>query len=275
VLTTACERLEPEAVRLLLSAGAPANVEFTVGNYSASSPLEVVIRAYRSEKKNAKHQLSIINQLLRAGARTRGLRKGTSALIVTCNEDSFRIDEPRRRDIVSLLHAHDPGMLDLRDNNGKTPLHTAVSKRSLETVKLLLNLGANVNIAQDINKLTLSVLSTAFRGRISAASDFDTVTKITRALLAAGADPLREVVDTPLLWLMSDVDDIVNYYARKDVISDGAMNVVIKDIAQSILNRRISRTSAPRKASGAPEETKHQGDEGKGKGRQQKRARRK
>jgi hypothetical protein len=100
------------------------------------------------------------------------------------------------------------------------------------------------------------------------------VTKITRVLLAAGADPLREAVDTPLVWLMRGADAAGSSYGRNEDVFDGALSVVIKDIAQSILNRRISRTSAPRKASGAPEEMKHQGNEGKGKGRQQKRARR-
>jgi ankyrin repeat protein len=278
VLTGACRRLQPEAVQLLLLAGGPVNVEFS-GDAAADStvglpttplsvgisPLEQAITALRRTMSDKTQQIPVINQLLSVGARTRSLRNGASAMVTACQDSSFSSRElDSRFRVICALHVSDPGMLSLSDNDGMTPLHYAVAVRSLPTVELLLKLGANVNPAHDHNKPSLSVISTLIRGNPKHAGEsgpsdaLSAVRPILRVLLDAGADPLSEGTDSPLLWLCA---------ASGEDFSDGDVAAIASDMLEAIAYRPVA---ADNKTPGTMIDGE---EEEKGEGRGQKRVR--
>ncbi|XP_077992903.1 uncharacterized protein LOC144446931 [Glandiceps talaboti] len=62
-------------------------------------------------------------------------------------------------DIPSLMEAikHDPSVLEYQDNEGMTPLTHAVAGRQLETMKLLVKMGASINMMDSQGRTPLSV----------------------------------------------------------------------------------------------------------------------
>jgi ankyrin repeat protein len=258
VLTGACSHLKPEAVELLLNAGAPAT---STGNaaFEEISPLESAIMACRYQNNNEQHQVAVINQLLRAGAHTRSLHNGASAMTIVCRRRTFEYqphpnDADLRCAIISALHAHDPGLVDLCDGNGLTPLHQAVAIRSLETVQLLLKLGANPNPMPNVNKPTVSVFSSLFKR-----DDYDSIEnkiELLRILIAAGADPITGGSDSVLLWL---------YRIKTVDFDDGKVAAMTNDMLKAIANRPV--------AAAVEIDTEESGEESE-EGRQRKRLRR-
>eukprot|EP00009_Paramoeba_aestuarina_P000894 CAMPEP_0201515002 /NCGR_PEP_ID=MMETSP0161_2-20130828/6688_1 /ASSEMBLY_ACC=CAM_ASM_000251 /TAXON_ID=180227 /ORGANISM="Neoparamoeba aestuarina, Strain SoJaBio B1-5/56/2" /LENGTH=259 /DNA_ID=CAMNT_0047911703 /DNA_START=61 /DNA_END=841 /DNA_ORIENTATION=+ len=85
-----------------------------------------------------------------------------------------------RRGQVDELHSliqKNPSIIDEKDDNGMTPLHTAADSEQLECVKLLVESGAPINLQDDSGQTPLY---------IAALCDFE---EIALFLLEKGADP--------------------------------------------------------------------------------------
>lgn len=75
------------------------------------------------------------------------------------------------------------------DRNGVTPLHRAVRFRNLAAVKLLIELGANVNAKDRRSHSTPLHRAVTNTGAPATAGKGDMAVEIARVLLAHGADP--------------------------------------------------------------------------------------
>jgi ankyrin repeat protein len=118
---------------------------------------------------SGKHDDRMVRILLDAGADARRQTRGVqSAMAVACYN--------RHPSIVQMLINHDNGILEIASPNGWTLLLQAAQRGSVDTVRLLLDCGANVSAA-DRDCQTALMLAC-----------FDAHLVVVRLLLAAGSD---------------------------------------------------------------------------------------
>jgi ankyrin repeat protein len=220
VLSAACERLQPEAVLLLLDAGADTDAEGPGG----LSPLCTAVHAACTEE-HLPDKARVLELLLDEGASTAGS-------LHACAGASADAHGPV---CARLLLARDPALLNrcvagLED--GVTPMMVAARAKSVPMVQLLLEAGAGAR-ARDADGV--SVLSYAFYA--PQGDDGRRVPQRTREvlgmLLRAGADPL---VTDRVGWtvLMRCVS------VRVTGFGDDAVNVLL-----GVLLEAASRASVP------------------------------
>ncbi|MCP3143810.1 ankyrin repeat domain-containing protein [Pyxidicoccus xibeiensis] len=180
-LAWACLRSEPIAVRALLDAGAPVNVEAAPGQ----SLLGFAI--FNSWKHKS---VATLELLLDAGADVNGVEDGgltplhQAALLGPYPEDSVR---------SARLLLKRGAVVDARDENGQTPLHIAVGTIAEETVDALLAAGADPNARDEEGGTPLTIAIQVFRAMTDGGMDPDEAALVqvhhVPRLLAAGADP--------------------------------------------------------------------------------------
>ncbi len=97
-------------------------------------------------------------------------------------------DPKRQRAVIRFLVKAGVSVSET-DKNGVTPLHRAVRFRSLAAVRLLLELGADVNATDRRTKSTPLHRAVTNTGAPATAGKGDLALEIAKLLLDAGADP--------------------------------------------------------------------------------------
>jgi ankyrin repeat protein len=137
VLRSACLRLDPAAVQLLLQARASVH-----SGRDGQTPLRYAIHAYCAETR-VQDKISVINLLIDAGANTRGGVYIQPALniCVDAHSDAHPVA------VVAALLERDPGLLEDRYMDFITPLQAAVYNQNCNpsVIRALIDAGANVN----------------------------------------------------------------------------------------------------------------------------------
>ena len=154
------------------------------------SPLMVVVR---------KLSLSSAELLLNFGANINKTNSiGQTALHIYCN--SFAAYKDKVNSIMKLLLSHNADV-NLRDSNGKTPLHYTCEMRNIEAVKLLLDAGAQMDVADKDGFMEL---------KIAAQSHFDADLKV-HYLLKSHSYPNQQIIEAyetlPWFHLVQDERD--------------------------------------------------------------------
>jgi ankyrin repeat protein len=184
-------------------------------------------------------RISIINLLLTAGAKTRGLRDGFTALTLCCDSEApMWLLEP----VIRALVSHDRTLLDEVDENGWTPVTMAVSKTNAPVVKLLLDMGAGVD--KKPSKHTRSQLPVLFHLRHMFGYCFpcESARSILCMLLDAGADPMECDDDGRTvfmnIWEKMRRDNLrrMNIPRSDRFIHDYVADILIVDIINHILS---------------------------------------
>ncbi len=109
----------------------------------------------------------------------------TGCLLAACS--AHDPDKKQQRAVIKFLKRSGVSVNET-DKNGVTPLHRAVRFRSLETVQLLLELGANVNSKDCRSQSTPLHRAVTNTGAPKTAGKRDVAERIAKALLANGAD---------------------------------------------------------------------------------------
>jgi ankyrin repeat protein len=176
VLTAACDKLVPESVKALIEARAEVNSDRLL-----SSPLWSAMGATDGEK-HADHQETVINLLLRAGARTRPL-KGRGSILHDC---IMTLGSEHALRVVSM---HDPSLLECRDSADLTPLMLTTLYKLPSMVKALVDAGAD---AGAYSGESTPLIFHLFTSGIMAWTDKlpRRIRDTLRLLLDAGADPM-------------------------------------------------------------------------------------
>jgi ankyrin repeat protein len=211
VLKTACEMFKPDAVKALIDAGAAVN-----GTDIGMPPLYSVLTA-RCTDNQVDDKIAVLTHLLDAGAKTADVYAGFSALHLCVRAESFT----NNLATVKALLGCQPSLLECTDNDGFTPLMTAVNadRKDIDIVKALIDAGADVN-ARNTKTSVLFLLFTA--GMLSFALVANKPKRdILRLLLDAGADPRVPGEDGMTLIMQ----------VKKDIMgNDHACNMLIGDI---------------------------------------------
>jgi ankyrin repeat protein len=144
VFTAACEKLTPDAARLLLEAQASGEGEGFMGTGSGTSPLVMTVNVTCTDDQ-VKDKVDVINILVSAGVSPNDVVKGQTVLHVCVSA----APETHPLDTLQALLKHDSiaCLINARDSHDMTPLMRAVSSRyrQPEIVKALIDAGANVN----------------------------------------------------------------------------------------------------------------------------------
>lgn len=196
-----------DAARILLAHGADPEARDRYGR----APLHYAAREGHPELVTFLVERGADPDVGDRGGRT-PLMEAVSGVSPETREERFRVaqvllaagalpDQPDRGSRRSALHAAagpqgDPGFVgllldhgarvDLADSQGETPLHQAVSAGSLESVRLLLDAGADPNAGS--------------RGTPLAAAAYAGQLEIARLLVERGADVGRTGPESPLPW---------------------------------------------------------------------------
>jgi ankyrin repeat protein len=182
-LKTACAKSNPSSVKMLLDAG--ANADHTTKSWG--TPLCSVLSAPKAAV-SFDDEISVINLLLDAGARTRNIDpNGDSALHVWARATWSR---PESIAVAKVLLERDPGLLDCRGAGGETPLMAAMkSKRRMHELEFLVEAGADVN-AKDASGNSVLAISLMYNGSQAVfMREYRKFLATQQLLLAAGADP--------------------------------------------------------------------------------------
>lgn len=136
-----------EVIKLLLAYGANVNAHSVEG----WTPLSAA---------DDEGRLEIVNFLLSRGARPniRGASGQAALLFLTGSKNAAAYKE--RPAIVRALIAYGADV-NVRDNNGKTPLMNAVAEIDVPTVQILLHHGAQVNMKDNTGKTALQMAKQA------------------------------------------------------------------------------------------------------------------
>jgi hypothetical protein len=151
VLATAVQRFRPAAVEALLAAGADVNQGVPIRTMPNFTLLELSLVAI-DRCRPCRDCLTVINMLLNAGLRTR-LPDGVSTALTLCVGNGT-VCYPRPAQILGLvptwypimtaLVKHDPGMLEVVDREGKTPLLACIPNKCDMATAFLIDAGAHV-----------------------------------------------------------------------------------------------------------------------------------
>jgi len=143
-LHAAVWRAFPDTCKLLIEAGAQVNAK----DMSGDTPIFVVVPA-RQRIWNISNALEICSLLVNAGAE-----------INIQNDISYtplhRYVTSPHPEIVEFLIQHGAKVDATTDNERNTPLHTAMLGGEIETLKLLLDNGADINARNKLGKTPLS-----------------------------------------------------------------------------------------------------------------------
>jgi hypothetical protein len=237
-LRAACERLRPDAVKMLLEAG----TSVAAGTGTGWPPLEYVINAKCVDDQQIDDKVTIINLLLSAGAATRGLQgvacsgehSALEVLVKTGDVAKARdieIIERQIRSAMQPLIAHDAGLLELRDRRGMTVLMHMAGSGSVDTTEALVEAGADVNARHPASGRSVLFLSLPENRSYTA---YQQIRDKIQMLLAAGADATvcdREGVSL-LMWACTCSDRL-----QGPGMHDNAHSVFIDDMLNHISTR--------------------------------------
>lgn len=142
-----------------------------------------------------------------------------------------------RNEVVKILLAKDPELVNIVDNRDNTPLHWAAMKDKTDTVKLLMENGANIE-AKDMDGWTPLHYAAAF-------SSVETV----QTLVDLGADKESKTKDGSNPMDYARRDDVKNYLAGNDnIIREDSENLdeetVLADNNNADNNNEEEKTEA-------------------------------
>jgi ankyrin repeat protein len=225
-LRGACTMLRPDAVKMLIDAGANVNATARGG----MTPLLYALEA-KCAVEQADDIIQVVKLLLDAGAKTFGaippLHKCTNP------------NEPRRLGALKVLLERDQSMAYDVDASGRNVIMCAAMShtKSPSALSVLIDAGVDLN---DLGHKDKPALFYVFRY-------LDKVWKGMRLprhvrdclqmLLRAGADPTILDGDWTLLMDLLGYEDPYMFYAN--VFTDNTMRILISDIADSILQRPV------------------------------------
>jgi ankyrin repeat protein len=179
MLKAACSKLRPDAVKALLDAGAG------VGKDKHDNPALVFAISTEVPPEKVEDHVAIINLLVDAGADTRSLRRGQSAL-----QSCFHCLRMNKENVVirtiEVLLRRDPGLLECRNEEGLTPLMYLLNEGMLcpAVAKALVDAGADVEAADQRGRTPLHHLLGGGRG---GCAKYLEKWEILQLLLGAGA----------------------------------------------------------------------------------------
>jgi ankyrin repeat protein len=180
VLRGACRKLRPDAVKMLLAAGATVSGTGKMG--AASALYDAVYAECTNDGVNDK--VEVINLLLRAGVNTRDCGGGKSVLHIPDldHNSSYNLAAA-----FAVLSAHDPGLVHARDAKGATPLVRVCTHDYVDigVAKMLLEAKSDVAAVDRCDNTALSPLLQQYRW----SRDGMHAWRCLRLLLDAGADP--------------------------------------------------------------------------------------
>jgi ankyrin repeat protein len=230
VLRGACEKLRPDAVKMLLDAG--ANVNRRGVNGKSSHPLFYAVYAQGTERDKTE----TINLLLAAGADTRAYGSGKTILHLL---HAYSQPAPHLDAAFAAVLAHDPGLVHCRDASGATPLLQVLQgSKDPALVKVLLDAKADPNaVDTDGNTALLRLVTVAKYTDHEAA----TVRRVIGLLVDAGADltQCRDGAETPLMRLLPSEQRgclRYDYDSRLDANRCMREHVLLRDILEAILH---------------------------------------
>jgi ankyrin repeat protein len=246
-LAGACSKLRPDAVRVLLEAGAPPGGD-------SWAPVETVVTAECTDEQ-IKDKIELINMLVKAGARTH--------TVDTALFGCLRSSTVCKPEIVTALHACDPGMIEVVCHDSK-PLWQALAldRVPATVVQTLLDLGADLTPGSHAGgrsplQTVLYAPDADLKPNVRSARR---VREKMRLLLHAGADamvPTSSGLSLPMLLVDSDSHkppsnpwDNPNYNpfaasavdadagdAQSDNYADHVCSVFIGDLLDGVLAR--------------------------------------
>jgi ankyrin repeat protein len=150
VFATSAARYQVEAVRLLHEAGASVACA-EAGVPERLTLTEVWLRAASSSRTAEDHE-AVLELLLEAGMRTRGLSQGMTALTACAGSYDICQAEP----LMRALLAHDPALLEEPDGCGMAPMLVASRCSSLQSrMMFLLRAGADPLVYDDFGLTAL------------------------------------------------------------------------------------------------------------------------
>jgi ankyrin repeat protein len=236
VLRGACEKLRPDAVKMLLAAGADVNRRS--GNDKASSALYYAVYV-KCSAGHISDKIEVINLLLEAGADMRDCGGGKSVL---------HLDEPSEyssyqlQAVFAALLAYDPGLVHCRDASGATPLlRVLIRHKDPALVKVLLDAKADVDVMDNDGNTALSQLITK---RCDISFNRTNIRRICQQLVGAGADLTlcRESMETPLMMLMPRCQEAPMEHLFDVCVENGptAGHGILLDILDGILYRPVA-----------------------------------
>jgi ankyrin repeat protein len=221
-------KLQPASVEMLLEAG--AEFDRLHANLTA---LSIAIAAPCDEDK-VDDKVAVINLLLDAGARTRGVNRRGSALHVLATSNTSDLSASR---VTEALIAHDHDLLDYRNESDKDALVLAAEHGMVGAVRAFVANGADVNAKSTIGQ---TIVAQALLLNDSAVQHPDMLPRLRETvgiLLDAGADPMGgdSLGVTPAMILVMMIH--VQLEDGDNPIPDYASAVILRDIAESILAR--------------------------------------
>jgi hypothetical protein len=202
VLQGACEQLRPDAVKMLLEAGAGVNHQ---GIIEVRTALHFAVYA-KCTNDRVGDKIEVINVLLDAGANTRGSGFGFGCSVLHVPTDLGRDASYNLDAAFTAVLARDPRLVHCRNHLGSTPLLNVLHRHqwvALDLTKVLIDAEADVNTT-NIYMNSACSLSLIFTNETTS-DDVGNMRKCLQLMLAAGANPTVCTVngETLLMQLMA------------------------------------------------------------------------
>jgi ankyrin repeat protein len=232
VLRSACQKLRPDAVKLLLDARASPGDATSASTPPLLGAMEVQYPLGLEGAEMRQNHYTVINLLLAAGATTRWLVDQTSALSI-CVEHQ---DGPDSAILAGLLLQHDPELLMLPDPFGHTPLEAAIMSDNVDMVRALVDFGVfPSDFAGTVKNTPILFYVYGMNERHwTALGNLSNSRQILHILLNAGFDPTLRDPQGLTLLMAAVTDDIPEY-----VIDDGASGIFIMDVIRAVLHKHM------------------------------------
>jgi ankyrin repeat protein len=199
VLRGACQELRPDAVQMLLEAGAEVN------RHGSDKPALFYAVYTECPSDRVGEQIALVNLLFDAGANVRDANSGKSILHVAGMWDRIGISH-----VLDALLARDPALARYCDDAGATALMLGVREpqANLSTIKALIGAGADPN-ARDHEGI--SVMGHLLEKSPGLGSEvFTKARELMPLLIAAGYNysACSAQGKTLLMWMLSHADYI-------------------------------------------------------------------
>jgi ankyrin repeat protein len=232
LMIQACDKVQPESVKLMLAAKATA----AIADATVTSPLESAIGAPCADNQIA-DKVELIKLLIRNGAPCRspeGVSSVFHAAAGLCHDNSGSY-------VVETFRHYVPEVIDYYNKTYETALIYAVRVGNIPVVQGLCEAGANANIQDAEGTPALTYALQRWYSRNDGKPfehDPKAVHKLIEYLMLAGADPgVADVTGrTPIMVALDgECDDYSQY--KGDLQPDNLLSVSIREICTLMLSR--------------------------------------